>query len=59
MSMDKTLRAHITFSSFPDTTKLFIHGMYVSTLPVCMQQLFAALCVPLGCGFVLGVWLPM
>ena len=36
------------FSSFPETSKLFVHSIYFSTLPVCMQNafwLFAVLCV--------------
>ena len=59
MFMEKI--THVIFSSFPDT--LFI--MCTSRICLCVcNTLFAALDVPLGCGyslevdFVLGVWLP-
>ena len=48
---------HIMVSSFPDAS-FMVHGVYFSTLPVCMQHaphLFAALCVPLGFGCSLEV----
>ena len=54
----KTCLVSPRFSSFPDTSKLSVHGMYFSTLPVCIQcahRLFAAICKPLGCGCSLDV----